>query len=77
MVDVDGDTVHVDDETGVFEVDDQAWLARFATAHGVAASDLLVDESDTEACTAVKSDGDACGRDLPCPYHSNGDDEEE
>lgn len=23
-----------------------------------------------ETCDAVKSDGDVCGRDLPCPYHS-------
>jgi hypothetical protein len=30
------------------------------------------DESDT--CDAVKNDGDVCGRELPCPYHS---DEEE
>lgn len=31
-----------------------------------------------ETCDAVKSDGEVCGRELPCPYHSeDGDDEEE
>jgi len=23
-----------------------------------------------ETCDTVKSDGDRCGRELPCPYHS-------
>lgn len=23
-----------------------------------------------ETCDTVKSDGEVCGRDLPCPYHS-------
>ena len=25
----------------------------------------------TETCQAIKSDGEVCGRDLPCPYHSD------
>jgi len=24
-----------------------------------------------ETCDIVKSDGDVCGRELPCPYHSD------
>jgi hypothetical protein len=32
------------------------------------------DEDSTDTCEVMKSDGDVCGRDLPCPYHS---DEEE
>jgi hypothetical protein len=28
---------------------------------------------DSETCDVVKSDGEVCGRDLPCPYHSDGD----
>lgn len=27
-------------------------------------------ESESEVCDTVKSDGEVCGRDLPCGYHS-------
>jgi len=27
-------------------------------------------EADTDTCQTVKSDGEVCGRELPCPYHS-------
>lgn len=37
-----------------------------ADAYDVDAAALL----DTATCDAVKSDGDICGRELPCPYHS-------
>ena len=36
-------------------------------------SDVDADEDDVEAagtCDTVKNDGDVCGRDLPCSYHS-------
>ena len=32
------------------------------------------DDSDADpddVCTTVKSDGDVCGRDRPCPYHDD------
>ncbi|QLH80975.1 hypothetical protein [Halosimplex pelagicum] len=32
---------------------------------------------DAETCDEVKSDGEVCGRDLPCPYHSDEDDNEQ
>lgn len=28
-------------------------------------------------CSVEKQDGEVCGRDLPCPYHGDNDDEEE
>jgi hypothetical protein len=28
---------------------------------------------DAETCDVVKSDGEVCGRELPCPYHSEGE----
>jgi hypothetical protein len=34
--------------------------------HCVEAGD---DGDETETCTEVKSDGEVCGRDRPCPYH--------
>ena len=32
-----------------------------------------VEAEDVETCKEVKSDGEVCGREKPCPYH--GDDE--
>jgi hypothetical protein len=28
-------------------------------------------DSDAETCQVVKTDGEVCGRELPCPYHSD------
>jgi len=64
---VNGDAVPVDDD-GTFEVDDEHWLESFADRYGYDVADLRVDYGGT--CDTVKSDGDVCGRDLPCPYHS-------
>lgn len=34
-------------------------------------SDVEADaDSGGETCTTVKSDGEVCGRELPCPYHT-------
>lgn len=38
--------------------------------------DVAVEETDDETevegtCTAIKDDGEVCGRDLPCQYHDN------
>lgn len=30
--------------------------------------------STPDTCETVKSDGDVCGRELPCPYHSDAGD---
>jgi hypothetical protein len=29
------------------------------------------DDSATDTCDVVKADDEVCGRDLPCPYHSD------
>lgn len=73
-VDVNGEHVPVADD-GTFAVDDEAWLQRFAASHGSDAGALKTgDNAGTETCQEVKGDGETCGRELPCPYHS--DDEE-
>jgi hypothetical protein len=28
------------------------------------------EEAEPDTCETVMSDGEVCGRDLPCPYHS-------
>lgn len=67
-VSVRGESVPVDDD-GTFDVPDDAdaWLDRFADAHGVDPDTLVV----TETCGADLSNGDTCGRELPCQYHSD------
>lgn len=69
-VSLGGSHTAVDGET--FESDDAAAVERLASAYDVAVSDLRV---GGETCDAELSDGGTCGRDLPCPYHS--DDETE
>lgn len=34
-------------------------------------------DGESETCQTVKSDGEVCGRDLPCPYHSDDEEDEE
>lgn len=29
------------------------------------------EDEEPETCQTVKNDGDVCGRELPCPYHSD------
>lgn len=50
---------------GVTETDDAESETLHADGDG---------EPDSVTCEAVKTDGEVCGRELPCPYHS--DDEE-
>lgn len=83
-VDVDGETVPVD-EHGFFEVPDgtDGWLQRFAAAHGVEYDDegqckrpqgwpdQSIEDATPDTCETVKDDGEVCGRELPCPYHSD------
>jgi len=67
-VDINGELVAIDD--GTFELPDGArsWLDGWAAGYGYEAEELLVDTTPT--CDTVKTDGDVCGRELPCPYHS-------
>lgn len=40
---------------------------------GGTTTDADVVEGDATTCQAVKTDGEVCGRELPCPYHSEDD----
>jgi|GEM_PF-5910796 len=76
-VDVDGDTRPVDAD-GTFEAD-AGWLQAFAQRHGVDPDEILLEDEPppddvAETCDTVKADGDVCGRELPCPYHSESED---
>lgn len=72
-IDVDGEHVAPDEE-GVYELpeDAEGWLERFAAANDADAEELVV-EADSGTCQVVKNDGEVCGRDLPCSYHSDED----
>lgn len=63
-VTVRGESYAIDD--GRVELPTDADVQALADAHGVDPSDLRV----TETCDVVKSDGEICGRELPCSYHS-------
>lgn len=67
-VSIHGDLVPIDDD-GTFEAP-ETWADAFADRHDTTLDDLRV----TETCEVVKQDGAVCGRDLPCPYHSDGED---
>jgi len=67
-VDLGGDRVTLDAD-GCFETDDRGAVERLADAHDCDVADLRVDTADT--CDTVKSDGEVCGRDRPCPYHDD------
>lgn len=64
-VDLDGEHVALDPD-GCFESADEDAVETLARAHDVSVSELRVDET----CEVVKNDGDVCGRDLPCRFHS-------
>lgn len=64
-----GTTTYPVDSDGVIQcpADKEESVADvLADAYDVDAADLLTGQT----CDAVKSDGEVCGRDLPCPYHS-------
>lgn len=56
-------------EDGIVDVPDEYVADRLASAYGLSVSDIRV----TETCDVVKADGEVCGRELPCPYHSEDD----
>lgn len=65
---IDGTTYPVDSD-GTVEApatDAQALADAWAHRFDCDPDDLIV----AETCDTVKSDGEVCGRDLPCPYHS-------
>lgn len=47
-----------------------------ARAYGEPPDDLVYEEDgpdDDDRCQTVKQDGEVCGREKPCPYHSDDD----
>lgn len=74
VIAVDGTDVPVDG-AGRFDVpvDQAEWLAELADTYGVALH--AIREGGPGVCEAVKDDGEVCGRDLPCQYHSDSEDE--
>jgi hypothetical protein len=58
---------HVAVTGGTFEADART-VEGLAAAYDVDVARLRV----SETCDAVKSDGEVCGRELPCPYHDDG-----
>jgi hypothetical protein len=70
-IDVNGDHV-LPDDNGHYDIgDSRGWLEGYARANDCAPDDLLV----TDTCDEVKSDGEVCGRELPCRYHTDDGDE--
>ena len=74
-----GDVREVDDETGEHLLRKRYF---YRVDYDAAGEDPPDDASDANAgddsdavpdehCTTVKSDGDVCGRDRPCPYHDD------
>lgn len=57
-------------EDGQVTLPDDRDVRALADAHGVPVDDLRL----TETCEVVKSDGEVCGRDKPCPYHGETED---
>jgi hypothetical protein len=68
-VTVQGDTFAVDDGSVTMPTD--AHVRALAAAYDLQVSDL---QDTAGTCDVVKADGEVCGRELPCSYHSEGDD---
>lgn len=64
-VTVNGESYAVED--GRVDLPTDADVTALADAYGLAAEELR----DAETCDVVKADGDVCGRELPCAYHSD------
>lgn len=78
-VTVGTDTYPVDD-AGVIDCPDERAhevAERLAEVYGLEPDDLVREEDgppdgDVEYCDAIKTtDGEVCGRELPCPYHND------
>ena len=54
------DVVNVDEETAEYLVQEAGYFEYV--------------EEPSETCDAVKSDGEVCGRELPCRFHSDTED---
>lgn len=63
-----------EDEDGRYVGCSDRYADEVAEYLGVDAPTTDEDGGDADECQEVKADGEVCGRELPCPYHS--DDEE-
>lgn len=71
-VDVHGEMAPVEDGTVAVPDDAEAWVRAFAARHGVDPEAIVAGE-EADTCQAVTNDGEVCGRELPCQYHSDTD----
>jgi hypothetical protein len=79
--DVDGFTVRVDDPDEAERLVAENPHLSFADApeptvddgpeRATATTDGVEFDGESDTCEAVKTDGEVCGRDLPCHYHDN------
>jgi len=63
--------VHAVDADGVIDVADsvpESAVESWAEGYGYTVEELRVEVADT--CQVVKADGEVCGRELPCAYHT-------
>ena len=67
-VTINGETYPIDrdDSPATVDVPTDDAVRVLANAYGLDADALRL----TETCEAVKNDGDVCGRELPCRFHS-------
>lgn len=61
-----GETVPLDSD-GCFETDAEQAVRALAQSYDTTVDALRV----TETCDTVKADGEVCGRELPCRFHSD------
>lgn len=76
----DDPVVDVDEETATYLLEDTSQFERVDDAE--TADDDLHDAetssaNSTPTCDVVKADDEVCGRELPCPYHSDTDETED
>lgn len=76
-----GGTTYALDADGTVDVPERA-AAAWAESYGLSVGDIAVADEHAEGgdsgqegdtCTAVKSDGEVCGRERPCQYHDDTD----
>jgi len=66
----------VTDADGQFEAESDADVEALATAYRTTPEQMRVGGDDPGTCDVTKADGEVCGRELPCPYHSPDDADE-
>lgn len=70
-----GDYQVVTDADGRFDAESDADVKALATAYRTTPAEMRVGGDDPGTCDVTKADGEVCGRELPCPYHTDDPDE--